>query len=73
MLARIEDFESGAASLSLELSSAEVDSLIEALKKLKAQPDSHFHFRSTFERTGIGDIEFSCSGQTEHDYLKLEV
>ena len=72
MLAKLDNFESGAASLSLELSTAEVDLLIDALKKLKSQPDSHFHFRSTFEQPGVGDIEFSCSGDTEYDYLKLD-
>ena len=73
MLAKLDRFESGAASLSIELSDAEVDSLIEALKKLKAQPGSHFHYRSSFEQPDIGDIEFSCSGDTEHEYLKLEI
>ncbi len=73
MLARLEKSESGAASLSLEFSAAEVGSLIEALKKLKLQPESHFHFRSTFKQSGIGDIQFSCSGETEHGYLRLEI
>lgn len=73
MRAKLESSDSGASSLSLELSDAEVDSLIKALKMLKEQPSRHFHFRSSFDQPGVGDIEFSSSGATQHDYLKLEV
>lgn len=72
MRAKLDFFDSGAASLSLELSSEEVDSLIAALKKLKDEPASHFHYRSTLDQPGIGDIEISCSGKIEHEYLTLE-
>ena len=72
MRAVLDKFESGSSSLSLELSKAEVESLIEALKRLRDNPSSHFHFRSSFEEDGVGDIEFSCSGEKEYHYLKLE-
>lgn len=72
MRAKLANFVSGASALSLELSSSEIDSLIGALKVLRENPDSHFHFRSYFEEDGVGDIEFSCSGSTEHGNLRLE-
>ena len=73
MRARLDSFDSGASSLALELSGSEVESLIRALEKLRLEPDWHFHFRSSFEEAGIGDIEFSSSGSAEHEYLKLEI
>ena len=73
MRAKLDSFESGASSLSLELSESEIDSLITALQKLRESPDWHFHYRSSFDEAGVGDIELSCSGSSEHNYLKLEV
>ena len=72
MRASVESFESGWSSVSIELSTGEIDSLIEALEQLKRDQD-HFHYRSTFEgEPCVGDIEVSCSGDTEFKNLVLD-
>ncbi len=71
MRAILNEFESGASGLSLELSTSEIDSLIEALLVLKRDPEWHFHYRSSFEEPGIGDIEISNSGNEKYTYLEL--
>ena len=71
MYAHLTSFESGAHSLSLTLSESEIDDLIEALKMLKRDPEWHFHYRSSFEEPGIGDIEISNSGDDTCPYLSL--
>lgn len=72
MRAKLDNLESGASSLSLELSTPEINSLIDALQKLRECPDRHFHYRSSFDKAGIGDIEFSCGGSQEDSYLQLD-
>ncbi len=72
MKATLTDFKTGWFGLSLELSSREIDELTEALQQLKST-QGHFHYRSTFEgATGIGDVEFSCSGSEETNDLALD-
>jgi hypothetical protein len=72
MKATLTDFGTGWFGLSLELSSPEIDELIERLEWLKRE-SGHFHFRSNFSgETGLGDIEVSCSGSIKHDHLRLE-
>ena len=68
-----DNFESGAQSLSFELSDNELAEFISALQKLARGDLTHFHFRSDFSKPGIGDIEFSCSGVIESAYLTLEI
>jgi len=72
MHAHLEDFKTGRFGLFLTLSASEIDELIEALKLLKRDPEWHFHFRSSFEEHGIGDIEISNGGDEDFPYLKLE-
>ena len=72
MHAHLEDFKTGRYGLSLTLSASEIDELIEALKLLKRDPEWHFHFRSSFEENGIGDIEISNGGDEDFPYLTLE-
>ena len=72
MKANVEHFDSGACSLSLELSEAEIGALVIALKKLRSKDLGHFHYRSDFSRPGVGDIEISCAGETCDEYLQLD-
>lgn len=73
MKAHLTDFRTGWFGLSLELSLSEVEKLIGALEALKSGSD-HFHFRSDFTgEPGIGDVEVSCCGQTEHPDLMLDL
>lgn len=72
MTAHLTNFENGMHSLSLTLSVSEIDELIEALNMLKCNPELHFHYRSSFEQQGIGDIEVSNGGDVAFPYLKLE-
>ena len=66
------DFKAGWHGLSLELSSNEVDQLIEALESIKSG-SGHFHFRSSFSgEAGVGDIEISCSGRSQCRDLVLD-
>lgn len=72
MRATLTDFDTGWFSLSLELSSREIEELIVRLEALKGG-SGHFHFRSNFSgEGGLGDIEVSCSGNVEHDQLRLD-
>ena len=71
MHAHLEDFKTGRYGLSLTLSASEIDDLIAALKLLKQDPEWHFHYRSSFEQSGIGDIEVSNGGDGPFPYLEL--
>ncbi len=72
MKAKLTDFKTGWHGLSLELSTNEIDQLIKALGSIKSG-SGHFHFRSSFSgETGLGDIEFSCSGQSQCDDMVLD-
>ena len=70
MKAELSDFKTGWHGLSLELSINEIDQLIKALGSIK-NGSGHFHFRSSFRgEAGLGDIEISCSGQSQcHDLV----
>ncbi|MEC7584989.1 MAG: hypothetical protein VYE77_11785 [Planctomycetota bacterium] len=73
MKSNLTDFKTGWFSLALELSTSEIDQLIGALEALKGGSD-HFHFRSDFTGgPGLGDIEVSCCGHTQHMDLVLDV
>ena len=71
MQAHLEDFKTGRFGLSLTLSASEIDDFIEALMMLKHDPDWHFHYRSSFEEPGVGDIKISNSGDDTCSYLTL--
>lgn len=72
MKAHLSDFKTGWYGLSLELSVSEIDNLVRALETLKGGGD-HFHFRSDFTGDpGIGDVEVSCCGTTDHMALVLD-
>ena len=72
MKVEIEKFESGWQSLSLGLTSNEIDELIAALQQLKIARD-HFHYRSNFEGApSIGDIEVYYQTEEQEADLTLE-
>ncbi len=73
MKAQLTDFNSGWSGLTLELSTSEIDQLIDALGLMKSG-QGHFHFRSTFTGApGMGDVEVRCSGQAHSDDLTLDI
>ncbi len=73
MKAKLSDFKTGWQGLSQELSTREIDQLILALGSIR-NGSGHFHFRSSFRgEAGIGDIEISCSGQSQCHDLELEL
>jgi hypothetical protein len=68
----IEKFESGWIGASLELSTKEIEKLIERLEYLKNNPESHFHLHSDYEGApGIGDIEFSHTPDCRKNNMQI--
>jgi len=73
MKALLSDFKTGWFGLSLELSSREIDRLIRGLEELK-DGTGQLHFSSLFDgEPGIGDVEVSCSGDSECGDLVLDL
>jgi hypothetical protein len=57
MRTELEDWKNGWYGVLLGISAEEINVLIERLQMLKAEPDQHFHLRSTYEGDGgLGDI-----------------
>ena len=72
MQADIDDFKTGWYGLTLGMKEKEIDALIEALKKLKANKN-HFHFRSSFSGNGgVGDIELYYQTDDQNSNLQLD-
>ncbi|HTZ41487.1 MAG TPA: hypothetical protein VMB77_15135 [Syntrophales bacterium] len=58
MYVEIEDFKTGWYGITVGLSKAEINKLIERLEFLRDNNDQHFHIRSNYEGIGgVGDIE----------------
>jgi len=67
-----ERFESGWIGASLELSTKEIEKLIEHLEYLKNSPESHFHLTSNYEGSpGVGDIEFSHTPECQKNNMQI--
>ncbi|MCU7929125.1 MAG: hypothetical protein KZQ97_22225 [Candidatus Thiodiazotropha sp. (ex Dulcina madagascariensis)] len=72
MNAEFEDFGTGWIQVFLSMKENDIDSLIEMLKLLKANPDSHFHLASDYEgESGVGDIEISFQGEDQKDNMQF--
>ena len=66
MHTELQGWENGWYGLSLGISAAEIDVLIERLQMLKAEPEQHFHLSSTYEGpAGLGDITIYVQDPTE--------
>jgi len=72
MRAKLNSPDSSPSSLSIELSRSEIERLIESLEKLKDDSDWDFHYRTSLNESGIGEIKFSSSGDSESDDFQLE-
>jgi hypothetical protein len=62
MRGEIEDWNNGWFGVSLGLSIAEIDRLIELLTNIRNDPEQHFHISSNYAGSGgLGDIEISVA------------
>lgn len=60
MRTKLSDWKNGWYGITLEVTSSEVDRLIELLKRIQADPEQHFHLSSEYkDEGGVGDIEIS--------------
>lgn len=71
MRAQLEDWKNGGYGLSLGLSIAEIEALIELLREIKLDPDQHFHLSRYDGKDGIGDIEIYVKADDEPDDLRM--
>lgn len=73
MFVACDIFDSGWIDVRIELKPSEIDFLVERLADLKNGYCDHFHFRSHFEGApGIGDIEFSKTGEDYDSNMEIE-
>ena len=62
MRGEIENWNNGWYGVSLGLSIAEIDRLIELLTNIRNDPEQHFHISSDYVGSGgLGDIEVSIA------------
>ena len=70
MNVNIEDFKTGWFGINVSLNSEDIDSLVEQLKRLKQQPNHHFHVYSTafdIQASGVADIQFNYEPEYERE------
>ncbi len=71
MHAELEDWKNGWYGVELGLTADEIDTLIDRLRMLQAEPDQHFHLSSTYQgEGGLGDIMIYVQDPSEPDNME---
>jgi len=72
MYVDIEDWKNDWYGISIGLKAEEIDSLIDLLQMIKADPEQHFHISSKYEgQGGIGDIQVYIKEEKQKDNMSL--
>jgi hypothetical protein len=72
MFTEIDDWKTGWYGISIGLNGQEIDSLVELLQMIKADPEQHFHLSSDFEGNGgVGDIEIYMRDEMQKNNMAL--
>jgi hypothetical protein len=68
----LEDWKNGWSGVSIGIAKEEIETLIELLQMLKADPEQHFHISSDYKESGgIGGIEIYVKTPEQQNNMTL--